>query len=269
MTPKICGGSANHPHCEPPPLNKSTPKPGDVPDPMTNSIVQSPDNSLLPAPVLIVEDEPLAQARLRDVLFSLGYTPDALMFAGSIVQAKTLVAEQPFAMALIDVGLPDGNGIDLIRVLHERDPALPILVISAWSTEQTILTALQAGATGYVLKERDELEISLSIRSALRGGAPIDPFVARRILDLIGAGGPLPGKQAAQTSRKGDALLLTSREIEILSLVSKGLTNREIADVLTLSKLTVGCHIKNIYKKLAVSSRTQAVFEARSHGLLP
>jgi DNA-binding NarL/FixJ family response regulator len=268
MTPEIRGGSDNRPHCAGP-LNITMPKPGDVPDPMTPSLVQSPDNSLLPGPVLVVEDEPLAQARLRDVLVSLGYTPDALMFAGSIAQARALVAEQPFAMALIDVGLPDGNGIDLIRVLHERDPALPILVISTWSTEQTILTALQAGATGYVLKERDELEISLSIRSALRGGAPIDPFVARRILDLIGAGGPRPGKPVAQASQQGDTLPLTSREVEILSLVSKGLTNREIADVLALSRLTVGCHIKNIYKKLAVSSRTQAVYEARSYGLLP
>ena len=146
---------------------------------MTTSAGPSLEDSLLPGPVLVVEDEPLTQARLRDVLVSLGYTGDALLFGGNITQAHTLIAEQPFALALIDVGLPDGNGIDLIRTLHERDPALPILVISTWSTEQVIVAALQAGATGYVLKERDELEISLSIRSALRGGAPIDPFVAK------------------------------------------------------------------------------------------
>ncbi|UCF26216.1 MAG: response regulator transcription factor [Ralstonia sp.] len=241
---------------------------------MTTSAGPSLEDSLLPGPVLVVEDEPLTQARLRDVLVSLGYTGDALLFGGNITQAHTLIAEQPFALALIDVGLPDGNGIDLIRTLHERDPALPILVISTWSTEQVIVAALQAGATGYVLKERDELEISLSIRSALRGGAPIDPFVAKRILELIGKGGSLLAKPVAQaqtqtqTDRGGDVSPLTPREIEILSLVSKGLTTREIADVLALSKLTVGCHIRNIYKKLAVKSRTQAVFEARSYGLL-
>jgi len=239
-------------------------------DPMTNAAGASREDSLLPGPVLVVEDDPLTQARLRDVLMSLGYTRDALLFAGDIAQAKALVAEQPFALALIDVGLPDGNGINLIRTLHERDPALPILVISTWSTEQVIVAALQAGATGYVLKERDELEISLSIRSALRGGAPIDPFVAKRILELIGKGGSLLAKPVAQaqTEKGGDGSPLTPREIEILSLVSKGLTNREIAEVLALSKLTVGCHIRNIYKKLAVKSRTQAVFEARSYGLL-
>jgi len=239
---------------------------------MTTSAAANLEESLLPGPVLVVEDDLLTQARLRDVLMSLGYTRDALLFAGDIAQAHALVAEQPFALGLVDVGLPDGNGIDLIRTLHERDPALPILVISTWSTEQVIVAALQAGATGYVLKERDEVEISLSIRSALRGGAPIDPFVAKRILELIGKGGSLlvkPAVQAqTQTERGGDGSPLTPREIEILSLVSKGLTNREIAEVLALSKLTVGCHIRNIYKKLAVKSRTQAVFEARSYGLL-
>ena len=220
-------------------------------------------DSLLPSPVLVVEDEPLAQTRLRDVLVSLGYAEDALVFTDRVASARALFVEQAFALALIDIGLPDGSGIELIRLLHERDPALPILVVSTWSTEQAIMTALQAGATGYVLKERDELEISLSIRSALRGGAPIDPFIARRILALIDVSPSLtiaPQKTAPP--------LLSPREVEILTLVSKGLTNREIADVVSLSRLTVGCHIKNIYKKLAVNSRTQAVFEARSHGLL-
>ena len=135
-------------------------------------------------------------ARLRDLLMVLGYTPEALLFAGSIAQAKALLADQPIAMALVDVGLPDGNGVDLIRVLHQRDATLPILVISTWNTEQVVVTALQAGATGYLLKERDDAEISLSIRSALRGGAPIDPFVAKRILELIGTG-DAAGKSSA------------------------------------------------------------------------
>ncbi|TAL94086.1 MAG: response regulator transcription factor [Paraburkholderia sp.] len=225
--------------------------------------------SILPSPLLVVEDEPLMQERMRGILATLGYTDEALMFAGSISAAQALLADQPFAMALIDVGLPDGNGIDLIRSLHERDPAMPILVISAWSTEHIIVTALQAGATGYLLKERDDIEISLSVRSALRGGAPIDPFVARRILDLVGTAAPSSTPEVVTAPRTVTASPLSTREIEILSLVGKGLTNREIAGLLSLSRLTVECHIKNIYKKLAVHSRTQAVFEARTHGLLP
>jgi DNA-binding NarL/FixJ family response regulator len=228
-----------------------------------------PLESVLPSPLLIVEDESMMRLRLRAILASLNYAEEVLSFAGSIAEADALLAEQPFAMALIDVGLPDGSGIDLIRSLHEHDPALPILVISTWSTEQVIVTALQAGATGYLLKDRDDVEISLSIRSALRGGAPIDPFVAKRILTLIGANllaAPGGDTGAPRIPSKSP---LSTREIEILGFVGKGLTNREIATLLSLSRLTVECHIKNIYKKLAVTSRTQAVFEARTHGLLP
>jgi len=224
--------------------------------------------SVLPAPLLVVEDEPLMQTRLRAILAALGYRDEAMWFADSLAAANTLLASQPFAMLLVDVGLPDGNGIDLIRALHERDPALPILVISTWNTERVIVSALQAGASGYLLKERDDIEIILSIRSALRGGAPIDPFVARRILDLVGKPPATPAGAEVLAPPPLDASPLSAREIEILSLVGKGLTNREIADVLSLSRLTVECHIRNIYKKLAVHSRTQAVFEARASGLL-
>lgn len=224
-----------------------------------------PESVLLPAPLLLVEDEPMMHVRLRSILGGLGYGDDALSFAANIAEAKRLLDEQAFAMAFIDVGLPDGNGIDLIRDLHKRDRALPILVISAWSEEQIIVNALQAGATGYLLKERDDIEITLSIRSILRGGAPIDPFVARHILAMIGPLAASPGdapKTAAPPA-------LTPREIEILTMVNKGFTNREIAEIMTLSRLTVECHVRNIYKKLAVRSRTEAVFEARAHGYLP
>jgi DNA-binding NarL/FixJ family response regulator len=230
---------------------------------MTSLSLPAPE-SVLPSPLLLVEDEPLMQVRLGSILSSLGYTDEDISLAGSLAQARTLLADQPFALTLIDVGLPDGSGVDLIRELHTRDPSLPILVISAWSTEQVIVGALQAGATGYLLKERDDVEIALSIRSALRGGAPIDPFVARHILGLMG-NAELPSERTTGNAPP----LLSAREIEILGLVAKGLTNREIASLLCLSNLTVACHTKNIYKKLAVHSRTQAVFEARTHGLLP
>jgi len=227
-----------------------------------------PPEPMVPGPLLIVDDESLMQSRLSAILVSLGYAPDALLYADSIAAARAVRSSQPCAMALVDIGLPDGTGIDLIREWHESDPALPILVISAWSTGNTIVTALQAGATGYLLKERDDIEIALSIRSALRGGAPIDPFVARHILETTGTNAaadsaPAPVSGAAPFVR------LSPREIEILGLVSKGLTNREISELLSLSKLTVECHIKSIYKKMSVRSRTQAVFEARAHGLLP
>ncbi|MDC6129150.1 response regulator transcription factor [Burkholderia gladioli] len=232
-----------------------------------------PPEPMVPGPLLIVDDEPLMQRRLTTILTSLGYSDDALLFAGSLSEARAIRATQPCAIALVDIGLPDGSGIELIREWHEADLALPIVVISTWSTGPTIVGALQAGATGYLLKERDDIEIALSIRSVLRGGAPIDPFVARHILETTVHAAPAaatPASAGLLPSRNGaPPVRLSRREIEILGIVSKGLTNREISELLSLSRLTVECHIKNIYKKLAVRSRTQAVFEARAHGLLP
>ena len=149
------------------------------------------------------------------------------------------------ALALVDLDLPDGSGIDLIAEWRAADPALPILVISAWSTEDAILAALRAGATGYVLKERDDLEVSISIRSVLRGGAPIDPFIARRIIAEL----QLPGTAPTPSAAAAPAPLeepLSAREQQILRLVADGMSNREIADALFLSRHTVECHVKHV-----------------------
>lgn len=225
-----------------------------------SATLQAPELTL-PAPVLLVEDEPLVCRRLEGLLLQLGYQPDALIFAASLAEARACLASQPVALALVDLGLPDGSGIDLIADMHAADPGLAILVISAWCTEDAILAALRAGATGYVLKERDDIEVSLSLRSVLRGGAPIDPFVARRIIDELR---PRPSEQSDTVTSE----ILSPRENQILRLVAEGLANREIAEQLFLSRYTVECHIKHIYRKLAVSSRTRAVHAARSRGLL-
>ena len=222
-----------------------------------------PAESTLPSPLLVVEDEPLIRTRLKSVLHTLGNADDALIFATTLADARACLQDQPVAMALVDLGLPDGNGIDLIGELRHADPGMGILVISAWSTEDAILSALRAGANGYVLKERDDLEVTLSIRSVLRGGAPIDPFIARRIIAELQP----PSDQAPHKDIPPESVLST-REVQILKLVAEGMTNREIAESLFLSRYTVECHIKNIYRKLAVPSRTKAVSEARARGLL-
>ena len=218
--------------------------------------------SILPAPVLVVEDEPLLQHRLHGVLSALGYPADALLFAATLAQARSCLAQQPMALVLVDLHLPDGDGRELIAQLRAEDPGVGILVVSAWSSEEAILGALRAGATGYVLKERDDVEVQLSIRSVLRGGAPIDPFIARRILEL------LPASAAPGAASPPPENSLSERENEILQLVASGLSNREIAEQLFLSRYTVESHVKRVYRKLAVSSRTGAVHEARSRGWL-
>lgn len=221
--------------------------------------------------VLLVDDEPPLLARLGRILQGLGLAATALHCAGDVAQATALCRDHRFTLALVDLGLPDASGVELIRWLRARDELLPILVISAWSSEEMILEALRAGATGYVLKERDDIEIEVSIRCALKGGAPIDPFIARRILALAGL--PVGAAQAPRQlpdPADADALrtALTGREQEILGLVAKGLANQEIATVLVLSRATVETHIKHVYRKLAVHSRTAAVHEARALGLL-
>ena len=160
-------------------------------------------DSTLPVPVLVVEDEPLLQQRLRGVLLQLGYAPDALVFAASLAEARVCLGAQPMALALVDLALPDGNGMALIEQMRLEDPGLGILVVSAWSSEDAILGALRAGATGYVLKERDDLEVMLSIRSVLRGGAPIDPFIARRILQLLPQPAPVSSVAAVDIAPPG------------------------------------------------------------------
>ena len=220
----------------------------------------------LPVPVIIIEDEPLIQIRLRNILVALGYPIDQIILASTIQQAKIKCAQYLPNLALVDLGLPDGNGIELIEYFKQNNLDISILIISAWSTQDTIITALKAGATGYVLKERDDLEISLAIRSLLRGGAPIDPFIARQILEQMTCHTQIK-TQTIENKIQND--LLSIREHEILALVAKGMSNREIADFLNLSRYTIECHIKYIYKKLAVSSRIKAINTARSIGVLP
>ncbi len=226
-----------------------------------------PATSILPTPVLLVEDQLPIQGRLLNILFDLGFGADTIHVAGTLADARRLASIRPFALALVDLGLPDGNGIELISELRQRNPAQSILVISAWSTQETILRALHAGATGYLLKERDDLEVMLSIRSVLRGGAPIDPFIARHILAELpqakdNGGGP------AESARSVAPSVLTAREAQILALVADGKSNREIAEHLSISRYTVECHITHIYRKLEVSSRTKAINEARQRGIL-
>ena len=222
--------------------------------------------TILPVPVLIVEDEGLIQERLRNILAELGYDNDGLIFAKNLKEAFLHIEQQHISLALVDLGLPDGNGVELIEKLRAQDSSALILVISAWSTQESLFSAIKAGATGYVLKERDDAEVLLSIRSILRGGAPIDPFIAQEILKQISASVITAAKDGK--SLDSEVALLTNRETEILDLVAQGMSNKEIAEQLFVSKYTVESHIKHIYRKLSVTKRTKAVSTARSLGIL-
>lgn len=212
----------------------------------------------LPKPVLIVEDDHIIQNRLKKLLIDINYQNSDLIFSDTLDKSITAVKSQNIAFALVDLGLPDGNGTKLIRILRQKNPNVPILVISAWSTRDAIFKAIQAGATGYLLKERDDFEVLISIKQILKGGTPIDPFLAQIILANM-----VKKPQKIKNSPEN----LSCRELEILEFVTQGLNNQDIADELRLSRYTIEAHLRNIYSKLAVDSRSKAIKIAYSFGL--
>lgn len=212
----------------------------------------------LPVPALIIEDEPIIQERLKSLLMSIGYSYHDLLFANTLSQALTLIKKEKIEFALVDLGLPDGNGTNFIYKFRQKNATAPILVISAWSTRDAILKAIQAGATGYLLKERDDFEVSMSIKHMLKGGTPIDPFLAQLILSTI-----IKKPQPLDNSSE----ILSSRQLQILEYVVQGMNNQDIATALGLSRYTIESHLRNIYNKLAVDSRSKAINIAHTLGL--
>lgn len=229
--------------------------------------MESTGNSIDLSPTLIVEDNGPMQQRLRRLLVELIGSDTRIATADSIAAAKAQLTKDAKGMALIDIGLPDGSGIELIAWLHEHCPQVTTVVVSAFGDEETVLAALRAGAIGYLLKEREDIELRVALQSIQRGGAPIDPFVARRILALL-ATPSTPATTATATRATASDDTLSERESEILQLVARGYSNREIAELTALSRFTIEGYTKAIYRKLAVGSRTAAVFEAKSRGLL-
>jgi DNA-binding NarL/FixJ family response regulator len=211
--------------------------------------------------VLIIEDDVAAQQRLLRLVLDIAGHDAHVEIASDLSSARSRLLALPFVLALVDMQLPDGNGVELITWMQQYSPQTQAVIVSAWAEEEAILAAIRAGAIGYLLKSSEDAELAFFLRILQRGGAAIDPVIARKILTL------LPQVAATAPPEETDAHL-TPRESEVLHLVARGLSNREIAEATTLSRLTIESHTRNIYRKLAVSSRTEAVFEARSMGLL-
>ena len=222
------------------------------------------------SPVLVVEDDELTQLRLIRLLSDLLGTANDMAVASTVADAKTVIPVLKPCLALVDIGLPDGNGVELIGWVESHHPDTTTVAISAWGHEEIVLAALRAGAVGYLMKERDDVELRAALQSIRRGGALIDPLIARRILSyipLVSKGNLAPSVSPTESLVRND-ISLSDRESEILQFVAQGFSNREIADLTGLSRFTIEGYTKSIYRKLAVSSRTAAVFEAKSMGLL-
>jgi len=198
----------------------------------------------------------------------LGYADSSIFYVADVAQAKTVSNRLSLGMVLLNLTLPDDSSVELIGLLRSKSRSLPILVISPWSVETMVLDVLRAGASGYLLKERDDLEIAMSLRNVSKGGTPIDPFVTRQILDLVNE--PSNGIATSKPEMCGNSRVraLSKREMAVLTHVVHGMSNRQIAETLMVSPWTVDTHIRHIYGKLSVNSRTQAARAARSRGLI-
>jgi DNA-binding NarL/FixJ family response regulator len=207
--------------------------------------------------VALLEDDPATRERLAGIVREA----EGLALLGAFGDLRSaqawLAAHDAPQVMLVDLQLPDGSGIELIRRLRREAPQTESMVISVFGDEAHVVAAIEAGATGYLLKDAGADEIVQAIVRLLAGESPISSAIARHLLRRFQ---PVPAAAPASP--------LTPREREVLQLIAKGLSYSRIAEALTMSPNTVTSHIKQIYRKLAVNSRGEAVFEALQLGLL-
>lgn len=214
-----------------------------------------------PVRVCIVEDDPILGAHIVAALRSAPGFEVSKLAAGFAEGQKALAST--FDVLLVDLALPDGNGLDLIRWARMRcSKSLKIIVISVFGDVGNVVSAIEAGADGYLLKGMDTDQAEKAIREVLAGGAPISPSVASHIL------AKLRGSQPHNTAPLPQTGALTDRERDVLSGLAKGYTYKEVAKKQGISHHTVADHVKAIYRKLSVRSRGQAVFEAMQNGFI-
>lgn len=168
--------------------------------------------------------------------------------------------QRDVTIALVDLGLPDQSGLDVIRAFRRRFPATPVLVLTVMSAADSVVGAIRAGAQGYLLKGGSVESTAAAIQQTLDGAYPISPAVARTLFRLAGA--PKPQDASAE------AFGLTPRELEALRLLSSGLSYKETAREMGVTPSTLQSYVRQIYRKLDVHSQVQATLVARQHGVV-
>jgi DNA-binding NarL/FixJ family response regulator len=208
--------------------------------------------------VLIVEDDERFRAAFASVI---GAAPDLRLVgtAADLPQGLLLLRELKPDVLLVDLGLPSGSGIELIRYAHAHLPATDVMVVSVFGDEPHVMASLEAGATGYLLKDTHPADLAEQIRTLNAGGSPISPVIARQLLLRL-APEPAPSPDAEA--------LLSPQERQVLTYSAKGFSFEEIARMLGVSRHTVMTYVKRSYRKLQVHSKTEAIYEARKLGLV-
>src|SRR5246127_2936399 len=209
--------------------------------------------------ILLVEDDPPTNWRLKDALEKAGFDVEAAM---KLAEARASLQTRKPRVLLTDLQLPDGHGVELIRETRARLPDTEIMVISILGDEESVISAITVGATGYILKDAFPTDIAATVRELVAGHSPISASIARFIVRRTQAQAEPPPGPELNTAK------LTPREIDILWGIAKGFSYAEIAPHLGMSKQTVPGHIKSIYRKLEVHTRGEAVFEAVQQGLI-
>jgi DNA-binding NarL/FixJ family response regulator len=218
-------------------------------------------NTLREIKIAIVEDDDFTRKRISSVL-------RLRMPQANIVEFQDLKTAQKFSAVnsqdfwLIDLGLPDGSGIELIRGIKKIYQHANVLVLSVFGDVDNIVNSIEAGASGYLLKDAVERDLIDALDAIDSGGTPLSPMIASRLLERM-----LPAR--GNDTSVSNEHLLTGREAELLNFLSRGYTSTEVGERMQIAVSTVRTHIKNIYSKLAVKSRTEAIFEARAMGILP
>lgn len=222
--------------------------------------------------VVLIEDDPPTLERL---IATIEASPK-LSLIGVATNASdalgTLFMQTP-DVALIDLGLPDRSGVELIEWLTKNKPEVESLVITAFGDEDHVIRSLEAGAAGYLLKDYSVEELTEHIIEVKHGGSPISPMIARQLMNRIHSDKENAELAKAAKAKKNKELIkpqihLTERELAVLKEVARGFTAAEIAAQMGISAHTVATHVKRIYRKLHVNNRTEAVFEASITGLL-
>lgn len=202
--------------------------------------------------VLIVEDVAETRAWLSQTAARALMT-DEIETASSWREGLHVAKGSSFDVALIDVGLPDGDGVELVAMIKALQPAMTVIVATIMGDDATVVRALAAGADGYLLKDTPEDLFTAQLAQAARGLPPLSPSVARRIMEHY--------RRSAVPAE--DAEALTSRERDVLRLIGEGRRNAEVAQALGLTDSTVASYVKTIYAKLGISNRAEAALKAQ------